>query len=60
LFGAVDFPLVAQSDRRANGLRGSFDGFGGDFQTRQYLHRFAGRHKGHFAADYCFHASYTG
>jgi hypothetical protein len=47
LFGAVDFPLVTAGDRGANGLRGSFDGFGGNFQTRQYFHRLAGRRERH-------------
>jgi len=47
LFGAVDFPLIARCDRRTNGLRGSFDSFGGDFQARQYLHRLAGRCERH-------------
>src|SRR5260370_23103855 len=35
LFGATDFVLVALGDVRANVLGGSFDGFGGDLQTRQ-------------------------
>lgn len=37
LFGATDFPLVPPADLRANTLGGSFDSFGGDFQTRQHL-----------------------
>src|SRR5580658_1576591 len=41
LFSASDFPLVPLSDLRADGLGSAFDGFGGDLQARQHLHRFA-------------------
>ena len=60
LFGAVDFLLVPPGDLRANGLGRAFDGFGGDFQTRQHLHRLAARSERHLAAHHGFHASYAG
>ena len=60
LFGAVDLLLFSSGDFRANALRRPFDGFSGDFQTRQHLHRFARRHERHLGADHCFHASDTG
>src|SRR5450432_1270465 len=41
LFGAADFLRVPLGDLRANGFGGAFNGFGGNVQTRQHLHRFA-------------------
>ena len=49
LFGAVDLLTVTEGDFRPNGLGSPFDGFGGDFQTCQYLHRFAGWDEQHSA-----------
>ena len=60
LFGALDLALVSEGDFRANALRRPFDGFGGDFQTCQHLHRFAGWCERHLGANHCFHASDTG
>ena len=59
LFGASDFLLVPLGDLRANGFGGAFDGFGGDFQAREHLHRFAPRGERHLAAHHGFHASYA-
>jgi hypothetical protein len=60
LFGAVDFLLVTAGDFRANALSRPFDGFGGDFQTRQDLHRLTGRPERHLTAHHGFHTSYAG
>src|ERR1039457_4190156 len=59
LFGAPDLLLVPLGDLRANGLCGAFDGFGGDVQPRQQLHRLARRSKRHLTAHHSFHAPYA-
>ena len=59
LFRAGDFPSVPLSDLRAHSLGGAFDGFGGDLQTGQQFHRFAGWCEGHFAAYHRRHAPDT-
>src|SRR5665213_1467491 len=60
LFGPVDFLLLAEGYFRANALSRPFDGFGGDFQTRQYLHRLARWRERHLGTQHCFHASDAG
>jgi len=60
VWSAGDFLLVTAGDFRANALSRPFDGFGGDFQTRQHLHRLTGRPERHLTAHHGFHASYAG
>ena len=50
---------VPLGDLRANGLGGAFDGFGGDVQTREQLHRLAPRSERHLTAHHGFHASHA-
>jgi hypothetical protein len=56
LLGATNFLSVPLGDLRANGFGGTFDGFDGDVQIREYLHRLAPCGERHLAAHHGFHA----
>jgi hypothetical protein len=58
--GHLDFLLIPMGYSRANGLSRPFDGFCGNLQAGQHLHRLAGGRKRHLGTHHCFHASDTG
>ena len=59
LFGANDLLLVALADLHANGLGGTFDGFGRNVQIGEQFQRPTACGERHLTAHHRFHASHA-